>query len=282
VIDYWNLTRPRIVTLVLAAMLASALTATETVPSWSLLLHAMLGTTGIIVGAIAMNQRLEHRADAIMPRTAGRPLPSNRLSAGQVTVFSAVTTIVGTAYLIWFGNAPLVILAIFGWLCYVAVYTPLKKRSIWQTPIGAVAGAMPAVLGAAAAGAPWSLMGWTIFGIVFCWQFPHAMAIAWLYRDQFEAAGIKVATVVDPSGKAAGWFALFGAILLPVVSVLPLCFSLAGWTYAFIASLLALIYLACSVMFFKTPNEVSARRLLRVSLFYLPLLLIALVTMRNI
>jgi heme o synthase len=280
--DYWNLARPKIVALVLAAMLVSGWEAAETAISWPLLIHAMLGTIGLIVGAIALNQRLESHSDAMMPRTADRPLPSSRLSSRQVTWFGLTATTAGTIYLIWLGNMTLVVLALISWICYVAIYTPLKKRSIWQTPIGALAGAMPAVLGAAAVGTPWSLMGWTLFGIVFCWQFPHAMAIAWLYRRQFSDAEIKVATVVDPSGRMAGQFALFGAVALLPVSLMPLIFLPAGWIYGVFAGLMGLGYLACSIAFFKQTNDAVARRLLRASLIYLPMLLMVLIVARKI
>jgi protoheme IX farnesyltransferase len=277
VLDYWNLTRPKIVLMVLAAMLTSGWTAAETAPSWFVLLNAMLGTTGVILGAIALNQRLECQGDAKMPRTADRPLPSGRLSSQAVTRFGAMATLLGTAYLICFCNATLVILAIVGWVVYVFVYTPLKSRSIWQTPIGAAAGAMPALLGAAAVGAPWSPIGWSLFGIVFCWQLPHAMAIAWLYRRQFADADVRVATVVDPAGRIAGRFAFLGAILLLPVSLAPMIFLPMGWTYGILAGLLGLGYLFFSFAFFYRTDNVTARGLLWASLIYLPLMLIVLV-----
>ena len=232
-LEYLNLTRPKIVLMVLAAMLAAGWTAAESAQpqsqaasagKWFGLLNAMLGTTGVIVGAIALNQRLERQGDAKMPRTANRPLPSGRLTGAEVTRFGVFATLLGTAYLILCCNATLVILALSGWAIYVFIYTPLKKRSIWQTPIGAAAGAMPALLGAAAVGSPLSPVGWSLFGIVLCWQLPHAMAIAWLYRRQFADAGVRVAAVVDASGQAAGRFAFVGAVLLLPVSLAPFSF----------------------------------------------------------
>jgi heme o synthase len=281
VIDYWNLTRPKIVVMVLLAMLASGWTAAEAAPSWFALFHAMLGTTGVILGAIALNQRLEYQGDAKMSRTAGRPLPSGRLTAKQVTRFGLFATMLGTVYLIIFSNAILVALAIISWVVYVFLYTSLKQRSIWQTPVGAVAGAMPALLGSAAVGLPWSPTGWTIFAVVFFWQLPHAMSIAWLYRLQFADANVKVATIVDPTGRIAGRTALAGAILLVPASLAPMVFTLTSWPYEFFAAILGLGYLATSFIFFRNPNDSTARRLLWASLLYLPLLLVALVTMRT-
>ena len=281
-LDYWKLTRPKIVLMVLSAMLVSGWTAAETAPNWITLLNAMLGTTGVIVGAIALNQRLECQGDAKMPRTAGRPLPAGRLNTVEVTSFGAIASLLGTAYLIFFCNATLVILAVAGWMVYVLAYTPLKRRSFWQTPVGAAAGAMPALLGAAAVGAPLSLLGWSLFGVVFCWQLPHAMAIAWLYRRQFADADVLVATVADPSGRIAARFAVFGAILLLPVSLAPAICADMGWTYGALAALLGLGYFFFSFAFYRSRNDAAARRLLWASLIYLPLILILLATARII
>jgi protoheme IX farnesyltransferase len=270
---YWRLTRPWIVAMVLAAMLVSAWTAVEKTPDWQVLLHALLGTAGVIVGAIAFNQRLEYRSDAKMSRTAGRPLPSGRLSNGQVTRFAIFSTLAGLTYLALFCNLLLVCLALLSWVFYVLAYTPMKRRSIWQTPIGAVAGAMPVLLGAAAVDGPASRLAWCLFGIVFFWQFPHSMAIAWLYRREFASAEVQVATVVDTSGRTAGWLALTGAVLLLPVGLSPSLLSLARWEYGVAAAVLGAIYLALSLRFFMKPDDGNARRLLRMSLFYLPILL---------
>jgi len=280
--EYWKLTRPKIVFMVLAAMLVSGWTAAETAPYWVALLNAMLGTTGVIVGAIALNQRLECQGDARMPRTAERPLPAGRLSAVEVTSFGTIATLLGTAYLIYFSNVTLVILAVAGWIVYVLAYTPLKRRSIWQTPVGAAAGAMPALLGAAAVGAPLSPIGWSLFGIVFCWQLPHAMAIAWLYRRQFADADVLVAAVVDPTGRIAGRFAVFGAISLLPVSLAPAIYADMGWIYGLLAALLGLGYLFVSFAFYRSRDDAAARRLLWASLIYLPLMLMLLVAAKKI
>jgi heme o synthase len=216
-----------------------------------------------------------------MPRTADRPLPAGRLSAAHVARFGVIASLAGTAYLICFSNWAVVLLALGSWAVYVLVYTPLKRCSIWQTPIGAAAGAMPALLGAAAVDALKSPIGWTLFGVVFFWQLPHSMAIAWLYRKQFADAGIRLATVVDPSGRIAGWFAVAGAILLLPASLAPAVFVPMGWGYGAIAGLLGLGYLLFSLVFFRRSGDVAARRLLCASLVYLPLLLMALIVAKK-
>lgn len=281
--DYWNLTRPRIVALVLAAMFVAAWTAAETdspLP-WVKLIHALLGAALAIAGAITLNQRLECRGDAKMPRTAGRPLPAGHLTKRQVTFFGVIVTAVGLAYLAALTNALLTLLTAVGWLIYVAAYTPLKTRTAWQTPVGALAGAMPTLLGAAAVDRPLGPLALVLFATVYFWQFPHSTAIAWLYRREFAAAGVKLATVTDPTGRAAGWLAVAGAGALLPVSLIPGTFLPANPAYVAIAGVLGLGYLGLAVHFALRSDDDAARRLLRASLAYLPALLVALLAWRQ-
>ncbi|HYW80992.1 MAG TPA: heme o synthase [Thermoguttaceae bacterium] len=268
--DYWQLTRPRIVAMVLLAMGVAAWTAGEEPPPWLELVHALLGTGLVIVGAVALNQRLERRGDAKMPRTALRPLPSGRLTDRQVTRFGILTSAVGFGYLVCCSAGSLVALAALSWVIYVWTYTPLKSLSVWQTPVGAVAGAMPMLLGAAAADALLRPMGAALFGVVFFWQFPHAMAIAWLYRDQFASADVRLVTVVDPSGRMAGWIAVGGAVALLPASLIPAFLSSGGPAYAAVATLLGIGYLGLAVAMLRRRDDATARWLLRGSIVYLP------------
>jgi heme o synthase len=272
-IDYWRLARPRIVALVLLAMAVSAWMTAAPRPSWILLTHALCGTALVIVGAIALNQRLECTGDAKMPRTAGRPLPAGRLSSRQVTTFGLMATALGLAYLAIAAGPMLTVLAAIGWLAYVGLYTPLKSRSAWQTPIGAAAGAMPVLLGAAVGGQPLSPWAMVLFAIVFFWQFPHSMAIAWRYRSQFAAAGVKVAAVTDPTGRTAGLLALLGAAALLPVSLISLALAQASMVCGYAVLFLDAIYLAASISFARHPDDQTARRLLIASLLYLPTIL---------
>jgi heme o synthase len=275
--DYWNLIRPRIVAMVLLSMMVAAETAGPEPPPWPLLVHALAGTALVIAGAVALNQRMECRGDAAMARTAGRPLPSGRLSPQQATRFGLLVSATGLGYLLLFcDNRLLVALAALSWLMYLATYTPLKARTAWQTPVGALAGAMPVMLGAATAAAPHSWMALTLFGIVYFWQFPHSMAIAWLYRHQFAAAAVQLATVVDPSGRSAGVLAVLGAAILLPVSMAPALFASACWQYSLCALLASGGYLAAAAAFWLQPKDRVARWLLRASLVYLPVLLAAL------
>jgi protoheme IX farnesyltransferase len=274
--DYWELIRPRIVALVLFTLLVAAVVSGVEVPPWTMLVHALAGNALVIVGAIALNQRLEGLSDAKMLRTARRPLPSGRLTAPQVSRFAAVTSAAGLVYLAVCVNWVAVLLAAVSWLIYVWVYTPLKALTAWQTPIGAVAGAMPALLGAAAAGAPLGAVGLALFGVVYFWQFPHAMAIAWLYRREFARAELRLITVVDPTGRTAGVWAALGAIALVPVSLVPCLVHRAGWGYGAWAAMLGAGYLAAAIGLWRRPGDASARRLLWVSIVYLPVLLAAL------
>ena len=274
--DYWQLARPRIVAMVLGSMAVAALVSDRAPPPWRLIVHALIGSALVIVGAITLNQRIEHQSDAKMLRTAQRPLPAGRLGDRQATLAGLLATVFGLGYLAALVNWTIVVLAVISWLIYVWVYTPLKLQSAWQTPVGALAGAMPVLMGAAVTHSPLSVTALALFGVLYFWQFPHAMAIAWLGRRDFAAANLKVATVVDASGRTAAWLALLGAILLLPISLVPWWLGPAGGTYAACAAALGLLYVAAAGRFLRSTGERSARTLLRASLVYLPALLIAL------
>lgn len=279
---YWRLIRPRIVLLVLVAMAASAWITSPSPPSGLSLFHALLGSALVIAGALAMNQRLESQSDGRMPRTADRPIPAGQLTKRQATWFGAITTIAGLVYLLVAANVSLAVLAAVGWMVYVVVYTPLKTRSPWQTPIGAVAGAIPVLLGSAAVGQlsnPWTFV---VFAVVYCWQFPHSMAIAWRYRREFAAADVKLAAVTDSTGRRAGVWAVLGANFLLIVSVAPVWCGLAGPIYGATALVLGGFFLAASARFARRLDDASARQLLLASLIYLPAILAAILTVERV
>jgi len=258
-------------TLAMSALLAGSQT-----PPWSTVLLGVVGSAAVMAGAVALNQRLEHTTDARMPRTTTRPVPSGRMTPGAATRFGILATMAGLAWLSATTPAAVVALALVSWMLYVWVYTPMKVLSAWQTPVGAVAGAMPTLIGAALAHSATTGMGLTLFGILYFWQFPHAMAIAWLYREEFAAAGLKVATVTDPSGRAAGWLATLGSLALLPISLLPAVSGRASAGYAAAAVLLGGAYLILAIAFQRHPTQRSARHLLRASVLYLPALLLAL------
>ena len=214
-----------------------------------------------------------------MSRTATRPLPAGRLSDREVVVFGAITIVLGLVYLWALVNPLTALLGAATWILYVVVYTPLKPLTPFNTVVGAVAGALPALMGWTAVGGSLSLevgggglKAATLFLIVYLWQFPHFMAIAWIYRRQYAAAGLKMLTVVDPSGRRAGQQAVVAALALVPVSLVPVV-QHASRGYFAVALALSINYLVAAIRFAWRPNEAGARLLLRVSLIFLPALL---------
>ena len=207
---YIQLTRPRIVTMVLFALAVAAWTCGEQPPAWPYLLQVLFGMTLITAGSVAMNQWYEQRSDALMARTQNRPIPTGRVSSPRALAFGLALSLAGVLFLLVTATAWVAGLAVLNWLFYVACYTPLKSRSVWQLPVGSVAGALPMLIGGAVAGVPLNGLSWALFGLLFFWQFPHAIAIAWIYRHQYALAGLRVASVHDPSGRLSGWLAGLG------------------------------------------------------------------------
>ncbi len=273
---YVQLTRPRIVAMVLFAVAAAAWTSGATPPAWQQLLTALVGTALITSGSIAMNQWYEQRSDALMARTQGRPIPTGRVSSGRALLFSVLISVAGLLYLAVWSNGRVALVAGVNWLFYAACYTPLKSRTAWQLPVGAVAGATPMLIGAAVAGATWGAMSLALFGIVFCWQFPHAAAIAWIYRDQYSRAGLQVIAVADPTGRWPGALAVAGAAALLPVSILPVVMQRAGSWFGATALACGLVYLVLATRFCSQRTDSRARALLRASFLYLPIVLAAL------
>jgi protoheme IX farnesyltransferase len=277
--EYIELIKPRISAMVVLTVLVAGFLS-YTSGSLGAIVCAAIGVALVAASGSAWNQYLERYSDFLMPRTAKRPLPRQSLTAGQVAVFGAVTFGVGMAWLLTLVNWTAGMLGLATWILYVWVYTPLKPRTWWNTAVGAVAGAMPILVGAAACG--WiSPLAWLFFGVLFLWQFPHFMAIAWLYRADYAMGGLKMVTVVDPTGRLAGWHAMVTAIALfpaTLATLLWLPGIVAGAIYGVAVVVLNAWYLVASVQFAREPGESSARRLMRVSLVYLPLYMLVLLT----
>lgn len=276
--DYVELTKPRIGALVLVAVAASGFVARWGRPDPLALLNALLGTLLVAASASALNQWWERRSDVLMDRTANRPLPAGRLRSREVIGFAVLTLVAGVAYLWLAVNGLTAIWSLSSWFLYVWVYTPLKARSSLNTVVGAVAGAMPVLIGWSAVEGSLELTTdprvAALFVVLFLWQFPHFMAIAWIYRQQYARAGLQMLTVVDPSGRRAGVQALVAALALLPVSLIPALFSpgIGGSVYLVAAFLLGVGQLLCAAQFMARRDEAAARRLLRASLIYLPVL----------
>lgn len=275
--DFVELTKPRIAVLELVTVAMAAFTARWMVPDPLLLVWLLAGTTLTAAGASALNQWLETTSDARMPRTADRPLPAGRISPRQAFAFGVLSTVLGVGLLAAKVNALTAALGFATWFLYVCVYTPLKRVTPLNTVVGAVAGALPVLMGWAAVEGRFGLSAAALFMIVFLWQFPHFMAIAWIYRDDYARGGMQMATVVDPTGRRAAKQAFVSALILVPVSLLPAVVDSAGQAYFVWALLLGAAQAACAAWFLVRQNERSARTLLRATLIYLPSLLLMLI-----
>jgi protoheme IX farnesyltransferase len=270
--DYLELTKPRIVVLELIVAGAAACLAARQSLDVAAVIHALAATALVAASASIANQWLERRVDARMRRTANRPLPAGRVTGAEAVALSVAALAVGLAWLATKVNAATALLGLASWAIYVVIYTPLKLRSPINTTVGAVAGAIPILMGWTATGAPLNLTALSLAGVLFLWQFPHFMAIAWLYRHDYAVAGHRMLTVVDPGGIRAGVQAITGAALLIPVSLIPAIQPTSGspMVYALWATALGGAQLALAIRFALNRDERSARLLLRSTLIYLP------------
>ena len=237
-----------------------------------LLLHTVLGTGLIASGTAALNQWFEREADRLMKRTARRPLPAGKLSANRALVFGAALSLAGFLEL-WFGvNRLSALIGLFTLASYLFLYTPLKSRTWWSTTIGAVPGAMPPMIGYAAAAGTLNRESWVLFAILFLWQFPHFYSIAWMYKEDYARAGIRMLPVVEPDCRStARQIVLYGIALIPV-SLVPWLFGMSGRLYLAGALALGLWFLYSGVRVAVERTIARARAVLMTSVYYLPLI----------
>jgi protoheme IX farnesyltransferase len=278
--DFITLAKPRLNLLVVMTTAAGLyLAAPDGVPV-ALLVHTLVGTALVAGGAAALNQVWERKSDALMRRTQDRPAASGRLRAYQAWWFGLALSAAGLAELAIEVNVVSAAVGTFTLGSYVLVYTPLKRRTSLATLVGGIPGALPGVIGWVAATGTLTLPALVLFGIVFFWQMPHFLAIAWLYRDDYAAADIPLLPVLEPDGRRTGRQALlYSAALLPV-SLMPTLVGLSGSAYIIIASVLGFMLIALSARFARDRSTAAARRLFLFSITYLPLLLGALVADR--
>lgn len=275
--DYLELTKPNVVWLILMSTLVGYYVAAPGQLSLIAMFHVVFATGLMAAGTGALNQWWEQRTDCLMQRTENRPLPSGRLSSVGALSFGLALAAAGLAYAavavnmlsFWVGLATVV--------SYVLVYTPLKTRSPLATFVGAFPGAAPLLLGWTAARNNLSLEGWVLFAILFLWQFPHFYAIAWMYREDYGRAGIKMLPVVDPEGSSTGRQIIAYAFNLIPVSVAPWMLGMAGPVYGVAAVILGSVYLYYGVRLARIKTHAAARKLLLASVVYLPLLYLFLV-----
>jgi protoheme IX farnesyltransferase len=278
--DYVALAKPRLNLLVVVSALAGYVMAGGDTVDALKLIATFVGTALVASGASAFNQIIEREPDALMRRTRLRPIPDGRLNAPEALVFAVALSLIGFAVL-WMGaNLLSGLVALVTLVTYAAIYTPLKRRTSFATVVGAIPGALPPVIGWAAARNGLSQGAWVLFGIVFLWQLPHFLAIAWMYRDDYARAGFQMLPVIEPDGRSTARQAVvYTAALLPL-SLAPTLVGMTGAVYFVSALVLTLMFLVIAVRFGMSRDTGSAKRLFFASILYLPLLWILMIADR--
>lgn len=266
--DYLQLTRPKIAVMVLITAGLGMLLAGGSLDAATVAL-TLIGTGLVTAGASAGNQLIERRSDARMTRTESRPLPAGRMTVSEVLAFTMLTTALGLACLLALPSPAAAMVAGTTFVLYVFVYTPAKRKTWLNTFIGAVPGAMPPLIGYAAARGTLTLETMPLFAILFFWQIPHFLAIAWIHRHDYQEARLKMLPVFDPSGRRTARVMIANTLLLIVVSLWPAAYG-AGYLYGVCALALGLGFLALTWKFRAAKTFAAARAVLRMSLIYLP------------
>lgn len=274
---YIELTKPRIAILLVLTSAAGFYLASTGPFDVALFVHSMLAITLLAFGVATLNQVWERDLDVLMNRTATRPLPTSRVTYAEAMVFGLIQCVAAEIYLLAAVNALTAFLGLIVIVGYVLVYTPLKTRTSASTAIGALPGALPPLMGWTAAANDITIGAWALFAMQFLWQFPHFMAIAWMYREEYAKAGILMLPVVEPEGKlTARQIVMFSIMLLPV-SLAPFFFGLSGYIFLGGASVLGVWMLWASIRAARSKTNEQAKKLLLVSVIYLPLLFILMV-----
>ncbi|MGH9838737.1 MAG: heme o synthase [Blastocatellia bacterium] len=270
---FLDLTKPRITFLVVLSAMAGFALGSRPSVNWIQLLHTAIGIALLSSGIGTLNQFLERERDALMARTQTRPLPTGKLLPTSALLFGIAVSVIAEIYLFWFLNPLTAFWGFVAFASYLFIYTPLKTRTHWCTFVGAFPGALPALLGWTAAR---NEVGWeaiVLFAIMFLWQFPHFHAISTMYREEYGRAGIRMLPVVEPEGRStARQIVGYTALLLPV-SLLPTLLHFSGWIYFAGAAILGVWFLRASITMAREMSRDQARKLLKASVLYLPLLL---------
>ena len=274
--DLSQLTKTRLTTLVVLTTLGGYALASRGQFDWVRLFHTLLGTTLVAICSSILNQALERDTDALMHRTEHRPLVTRRLPLRGTVTSGLLLGTLGLVELAVFVNSITTVLTALTLAVYVLAYTPLKRLTTLNTLIGAIPGALPPLIGATAARGHFNTEGWTLFAILAMWQLPHFYAIAWLYREDYGAAGLRMVSVGDTTGRRTAWHALISAVILFPVSLLPSWIGSSGLFYTICATILSLIFIVAAIRFVQRPDRPSARALFLISIIYLPLILGAL------
>lgn len=273
---YIELTKPRITWLILMSTGIGYVFGMSAAPgfsfSWWTLFHTLLGTALIASGTAALNQWYESEADAQMHRTRQRPIPSGRIERMPALIFALALSAIGFAELAWLVNPLTGFLGLFTLATYIFIYTPMKKESPHSTSWGAIPGAMPPVIGFAASAGTLNWAAAALFAILFVWQFPHFYAIAWMYREDYGRAGIRMLPVVEPNGESTARRILVFLLLLIPVSLIPTFLGMTGALYLAGAVALGIYFLHAGVQVMRDRSLLRARAVLLASVLYLPAL----------
>ena len=272
--QYIELTKPRITWLILMSTGVGYFFGLDRQApfNWPLLIHTLVGTGLIASGTAALNQWWERESDKLMRRTASRPLPMGLLTANRALWFGIVLALAGAAELAIWVNVLAALLGAFTLAAYLFVYTPMKSRTHLSTVVGALPGAMPPLMGYAAASGILNREAWSLFFILFVWQFPHFLAIAWMYRDDYARAGIRMLPVVEPDGESTSRQIILYATTLIPISLLPVLLGMSGTIYLVGAIVLGLWFLYTGVRVAFDRTNVRARQVLLASVIYLPMI----------
>ncbi len=268
-----DLVKARLTFLVLLTTLVGFYLGSRGPLDYWLMFHALAGTALLACGAAALNQLWEREHDALMQRTADRPLPSGRMQPDTVLILGGLASIAGLVYLAFAVNLLTSLLGAATLGSYVFIYTPLKRITWLNTAVGAIPGALPPLMGWVASRGELTGEGWSLFAILFFWQIPHFLAIAWLYRDEYEKAGFVMLPSVDPDGSRTGRQAVSHTLGLLTVSLLPFLFRITGTIYLVGALLLGVAFVFYAVQFSRELTRPRARQLFFLSIIYLPLML---------
>ena len=269
---YIELTKPRITFMIVLTSAAGFCLGSRGAVNYLTFAHAMIGIALLSSGIATLNQFMERDLDALMRRTAERPLPSGRLFPSEALWFGVALSLGAELYLALAVNVLTAVLGLTVIAGYLFLYTPLKTRTSLSTAVGAFPGAMPPLIGWAAARGELDVAAWVLFAILFLWQFPHFLAIAWMYREDYGRAGIRMLPVVEPDGRVTGQQIILYSLMLIPVSLLPAILGVSGKFYLVTALLLGLVFLATSIRAALSKSNQHARQLLLASVLYLPLL----------
>ena len=276
-IAYLELTKPRIALLVLTVAIGSFYLALPTAVDWARLAETAVGVSLLAFGIFALNHYQERESDGLMLRTAHRPLPSRRLAPRDALAFGVVLTTAAVVGITAVLGLVAGCVALFTFVSYIFIYTPLKRRTMHHTIPGALSGAMPPLLGWAAARGSLDLNAWVLFGILFFWQFPHFLALELMYREDYQRGGVRVVTASPAAGAWVVMEIVLAMILLVAVSLAPYVTGMAGPVYLVGAALLGWIFLVLAARAAVRRDKAGGRLLLRASISYLPLLFLLLV-----